>query len=430
MRLSVLAAALVAGLGLSALRSAGLVRRHRAVASRALAVLSAGWVVCAVSGAQLVPGEPLAARGTALTAEDRVQQVVAGVRDQAAFAREAAVDAYAAAPPTSLLQGLRGKDVLIVFVESYGRSAVQDPHLASVVDPALDAGSRALSAAGFAGRSAFLTSPTAGGGSVLAHSTLLSGLWIDNQQRYRNLVAGDRLTLNEAFHEAGWRSVGVMPEVTRAWPEGAFYRYDAVYDARNLGYRGPRFGYATMPDQYTLSVLQRRELAPARRPPVLAEVALVSSHVPWAPLPQPVGWAAVGDGSAFDGMPAEGPAVSQVWSGSARIREAYARSVAYSLTTLFSFVSTYGSDRTVVVVLGDHQPAPVVTGSGASRDVPVTILAKDPAVLAQVSGWGWQDGVEPAPDAPVWRMDAFRDRFLTAFAGTRDRAHDPVMAVR
>ena len=141
-------------------------------------------------------------------------------------------------------------------------------------------------------------------------------------------------------------------------------------------------------------------------------------------------WAAVGDGSVFDGMPAESPAVSQVWSGSARIREAYARSVAYSLTTLFSFVSTYGSDRTVVVVLGDHQPAPVVTGTGASRDVPVTILAKDPAVLAQVAGWGGQDGVEPAPDAPVWRMDAFRDRFLTAFAGTRGRAHDPVMAVR
>jgi hypothetical protein len=286
-----------------------------------------------------------------------------------------------------------------------------------VVKPALDAGSRRLAAAGFAGRSAFLTSPTAGGGSVLAHSTLLSGLWIDNQQRYRNLVAGDRLTLNEAFHEAGWRSVGVMPEITRSWPEGAFYHYDALYDARNLGYRGPRFGYATMPDQYTLSVLQRRELATARRPPVMAEVALVSSHVPWAPLPQQVGWDAVGDGSVFDPMPAQSAAVSQVWSTSAGIRDAYARSVAYSLSTLFSFVATYGTDRTVVVVLGDHQPAPVVTGAGASRDVPVTILAKDPAVLAQVSGWGWQDGVTPAPDAPDWRMDAFRDRFLSAFAG-------------
>jgi hypothetical protein len=35
--------------------------------------------------------------------------------------------------------------------------------------------------------------------------------------------------------------------------------------------------------------------------------------------------------------------------------------------------------------------------------------------MARVSGWGWQDGMGPDPDAPVWRMDDFRDRFLTAF---------------
>jgi hypothetical protein len=426
----VLAAALVAGLGLSALRSARLVRRHRRIALGTVNVLAAGWVACAVAGVQLVPGEPLASRHVAQTAEGRVQQVVAGVRDQAAFTREAADDAYAAAPGNALLHGLRGKDVLIVFVESYGRSALADPQLARVVVPALDAGSRQLAAAGFAGRSAYLTSPTAGGGSVLAHSTMLSGLWIDSQQRYRNLVASDRLTLNEAFHKAGWRSVGVMPAVTRAWPEGAFYHYDTVYDAEGLDYHGPAFGYASMPDQYTLSVLQRRELAPVRRRPVVAEIALVSSHVPWAPLPQPVPWNAVGDGSVFDPMPARSLPVSKVWSDPAGIRDAYARSVAYSMSTLFSFVGTYGSDRTVVVVVGDHQPAPVVTGAGAGRDVPVTVLAKDPAVLAQVAAWGWQAGVQPAPGAPVWRMDAFRDRFLAAFAGSDAQRDQTVMAAR
>jgi hypothetical protein len=129
-------------------------------------------------------------------------------------------------------------------------------------------------------------------------------------------------------------------------------------------------------------------------------------------------------------MPAEGPSVSQVWSEAAGIGDAYARSIAYSLSTVFSFVSTYGSDRTVVVVLGDHQPAPVVTGAGASRDVPVTILAKDPSVLTQVSGWGWQAGVRPAWDAPVWRMDSFRDRFLAAFGGPGRQPASTVMAAR
>ena len=44
-----------------------------------------------------------------------------------------------------------------------------------------------------------------------------------------------------------------MPANNRAWPEGkSFYRYDAIYDRRNVGYRGPGFGLPPMPDQYVL----------------------------------------------------------------------------------------------------------------------------------------------------------------------------------
>jgi hypothetical protein len=78
-------------------------------------------------------------------------------------------------------------------------------------------------------------------------------------------------------------------------------------------------------------------------------------------------------------------------------------------------VETYGNDNLVLVFLGDHQAAPVVTGENASHDVPITIVARDPAVLDRITGWGWDNGLKPSPQAPVWRMDAFRDRFLTAF---------------
>jgi hypothetical protein len=47
--------------------------------------------------------------------------------------------------------------------------------------------------------------------------------------------------------------------------------------------------------------------------------------------------------------------------------------------------------------------------------VPITIVAKDPAVLDRVSSWGWTDGLNPSPKAPVWPMDAFRDKFLGAY---------------
>ena len=72
-------------------------------------------------------------------------------------------------------------------------------------------------------------------------------------------------------------------------------------------------------------------------------------------------------------------------------------------------------DDLVLVLLGDHQPALGRHRPDASHDVPISIIAADPAVLDQTSSWGWDDGLLPGPDAPVWPMDAFRDRFLGAF---------------
>src|SRR3954467_4258836 len=85
------------------------------------------------------------------------------------------------------------------------------------------------------------------------------------------------------------------------------------------------------------------------------------------------------------------------------------------MSAIVSFVRRYGDDDTVVVLLGDHQPATTVSGQGAGHDVPISIIAKDPKVMRQVAGWGWQDGLHPAPRAPTWPMSAFRDPFLGAF---------------
>jgi hypothetical protein len=411
----VLAVAVLVLMTVSVLRVTGPMVRHRTATIRTLSVLSVAWVVCAVLGAQIVHGVPVAGRSEALLVYDHARQVRESLGDPDEFAKESAVDAFRDTPGDQLLTGLRGKDVILAFVESYGRSAVEDPALSAQVGAVLDDGTRRLAAAGFASRSAFLTSPTAGGGSWLAHSTLLSGLWIDNQQRYHSLVSSDRFTLTRAFQRANWRTVAVMPATTGDWPEGkSFYGHDKVYDARNLGYRGPPFSLGAEPDQYTLSVFQRTERVPDRGP-LMAEVALITSHSPWTPVPKMLDWNAVGDGSVYDGMGAKADAPAKEWRSPTRIRADYRSCIAYSLTSLISYMETYGDDDTVLVFLGDHQPAPVVTGEDASRDVPITIVAHDPAVLERISGWGWEPGLKPGPHAPVWRMDAFRDRFLAAF---------------
>ena len=390
--------------------------RHDATVSRALAVVATLWLTCALLGTQIVPGVSVAASSTVVYLQHRPRPPSTGPQDREEFAAYAATDSFSDTPGTDLLTGLRGKDVVLAWVESYGRSAIEDPGLAPPVTAVLDAGNRQLRAAGFGSRSGFLTSSTAGGGSWLAHATLLSGLWIDNQQRYDDFAASQRLTLTSAFRRANWRTVGVMPGNDGPWPQSESLGYDRIYDAKDMGYHGPRFSWATMPDQYTLLRFEHTEHARRNRPPVMAEITLVSSHAPWEPIPRLLKWGDIGDGSVFDGMAtAEDKPEAILTRNPERVRTDYRTSIAYSLSSLISYVENYGDDKLVLIFLGDHQPSPIVTGPGASRDVPITIVTRDRDVLDRISQWGWQPGLQPSAEAPVWRMDAFRDRFLTAF---------------
>jgi hypothetical protein len=415
------AAALVVLLAVLALVTWSTVRltrvatEHRTASGWLVSTVTLAWLLCACLGLQ-VAGAPVAATTARLP--------WAGGRAPVHDAAPEAADPFALTAPEDLLTGLRGKDVLLVFVESYGRVAVEDPSISPGVQQVLTRGDRSLEQSGFSSRSAFLTSPTFAGISWLAHATLQSGRWVDTQQRYDRLLQTDRLTLSSAFRRAGWRTVDAVPSNDDDWPQGRrFYRFDEVYDRRNTGYAGPSFSYAAMPDQYTLAALERSELSALQRaelsrpqhPPVMAEVDLVSSHGPWAPLPRMVPWGAVGDGSVYAGMPAQGPSAAEVIRDRAATRQAYGASVQYSLTAVISFVQHLGDDNLVLVVVGDHQPATVVSGTAPSHDVPISVIAHDPAVLDRMAGWGWQPGLLPHPDAPVWPMDTFRDRFLTAY---------------
>ena len=408
---AVLVAAVVLVMPLALLRLTGLAARHRARSLHVAGALVVVWGLCAVSGLQASPS----ASGVVY---DQVSRVRADFKDRQTFAKAIAVDPFHDSPDQQMLTGLRGKDVLLVFVESYGRVAVQGSSFSPRIDAVLDAGTKRLSDAGFSSRSAFLTSPTFGAGSWLAHASLQSGLWVDSQQRYNQLVTGKRRTLTGIFGQAGWRTVFDVPANTKDWPEGArFYGFDQLYDARNVGYRGPKFGYAPMPDQYILSAFRRHELARTDRRHVMAEIDLVSSHHPWTPLPSLVDWDDVGDGSIFRGMR---HGTSDVSSSPDEVRAAYGRSIEYSLNSLISFVEAYPDPDLVMIVLGDHQPHRYVTGGAPGHDVPVTVIAHDPAVMDRISAWGWQDGMRPAPDAPVWRMDTFRDRFLTGYGANTE----------
>ncbi|MDP1931837.1 MAG: hypothetical protein Q8L60_10295 [Gammaproteobacteria bacterium] len=331
------------------------------------------------------------------------------------------VDAYADVPGDALFGTLRGKDVLVVFVESYGRIVLDSDDYAPHIKPVLEQATATLAAQGYQSRSGFLTSPTVGGISWLAHGTALSGLWIDSQIRYDSLMISERPSLVRLFNRAGWRTIGVMPAITLAWPEGQYYGYDKIYAAVELNYQGLPFNYVTMPDQFTMARFQQEERThdprtSSPRTTVMAEIALISSHAPWVPIPEVIDWNAVGDGSVFYAQASSGEAPEVMWQDKDKVLKGYRDSIAYVLNMLVSYVTTFGDDNLVVMIIGDHQPMPYVTDESENKDVLVHMIARDPGVMEAITHWQWSDGMLPEDDAPVWRMDAVRDNFIEAFS--------------
>ena len=88
--------------------------------------------------------------------------------------------------------------------------------------------------------------------------------------------------------------------------------FDRILTADDMGYEGEPFNWVTMPDQFTLSAFDRLVRDTATRP-IFAQIALISSHAPWVPVPDMLPWDAIGDGTEFDEVATSGDPPDVVW---------------------------------------------------------------------------------------------------------------------
>ncbi len=317
------------------------------------------------------------------------------------------------------LDGLHGADVLLVFAESYGMGSFDRPRQAEAL---ADAGARLLQALHAGGRqvvSARVRSPTFGGASWLAHAALLTGVDTQDPDDHALLLATRRPTLARHFARHGWRSVAWMPGLQRPWPEGAFYGFERIADARGLGYAGPAFGYWRIPDQAAMALLQAQELAGepragggTRRPRFIVFPTL-STHAPFRPLaPYQRDWQRLLGPEAY--TPAQVAAALRSPTALADPVPAYLASIAYTYNWLGAWWRDRAPASLVTLVVGDHQPVASVSGPNASWDVPVHVVSRDAALLRRLQAAGFVPGLRPG-DAPIGAMHELTGVLLAAF---------------
>jgi hypothetical protein len=310
---------------------------------------------------------------------------------------------------------IRGADVLLLFVESYGAVSWERPAFAEGLAATRGELEAAIRDTGRGVVSTWLDSPTFGGESWLAHISLLSGTEVRDGGANLRLMAQQRDTLVKAFGRAGWRTVAVMPGIRGAWPQGAFYGFDTIVDAGALPYEGPPFGWWDVTDQYCLALVDQREVAPANRPPVFIVFPTLSTHTPFTPTPpyQP-DWSRMLTPTPYDQA-----ALDEAWAMAPDWLDMgpdYVRALNYAHRTFAGYLRLRADRDLVVVLVGDHQPPALVTGEGAPWHVPMHVITSRPALLERLTARGFTPGL--APSGPVRsKMHAVVPALLEAFGG-------------
>ncbi len=283
-----------------------------------------------------------------------------------------------------------------------------------MITPVLEEFEQDLEAHGFAVYSYFLTSPTYGGTSWLAHGTLASGVAITSQMLFDLLLTSKTKTLAHYFNNAGYRTVSVMPGTTWPWPEGAFFGYQKKYYAWNFDYKGPKYGWSPMPDQYVLEFIYRQEIR-SRTKPLFIEYVLISSHAPFHKQPPYLeDWSQIRDGSIF--YEKEIVTFPVVWPDLSKAAEAYMTSINYVVKVLKTYVLKYIDDDALIIILGDHQPNVQITGENRPWSVPIHIISRNRAFMKPFAARGYTPGIVPRQPAPHPGMETFFYHLLEDFS--------------
>jgi hypothetical protein len=140
--------------------------------------------------------------------------------------------------------------------------------------------------------------------------------------------------------------------------------------------------------------LDTLEFDAADRQPRFVVFPTSTTHAPFGPVaPYLPDWETVLKPGAF--TPDQVARAMAAGPDLTNLSPSYAQAMGYEFTTFAGYVRQHRGRDLVMILVGDHQPVAAVSGRGASRDVPIHVVARPGTVIDRLRRAGFAAGIDP-----------------------------------
>jgi hypothetical protein len=306
-------------------------------------------------------------------------------------------------------------NIYLIFVESYGSVLYKREDYREAYTSLLSGLEQQLYEDGWHAASALSEAPTWGGGSWMSYTSALFGVHIDTHPQFLSFF--DQYQTNpypdlghylksQGYEYVRVSSLSVEMEAEKWLKYKNFYGVDRWMRYEDLDFQGLHYGWGpSPPDQYALHFAHEAVHSVSNQPVFLFFITQ-NSHYPWVPLPEVVNdWRTLNVRTAEEQAPLPDPVPHEIR------RSNYLNAIEYELGFLTDFILKTGDDKSVYVLIGDHQPQRV-SRHNDGFDTPIHIISKDPALANAFLDYGFVTGLIVRDSQPTVRHEGFYSMFV------------------
>lgn len=301
-------------------------------------------------------------------------------------------------------------NIYFLVVESYGKYALEAPDLHESVIQKLAQVQELLKANGWESCSQLSEAPITGGASWISYTSALFGFPIPDQGVYLSLLHHPEMRKYQHFmrwlkaqgyHTCRLAPIAGFEDMKIPWSDyEGFYAIDEWIHFRDMGYRGPLYGFGPCPpDQYSLWYAANH-LEEQKAAPHFVFFITQNSHSPFTgPEAVAANWRDLIDPNA----PMNTHDSASIFAKP--LLSDYQKAIHYQLDFISDFITKKGNSEDLFILIGDHQP-PVFPGPDADRATPIHIIHRSDVLVKSFEEYGFQAGMLPELNSTGMKHEA------------------------